>query len=147
MATKTHSGLKIRLNYEDSEGDPGISCPEPGAKQSEKDSCDVNLIVARHSQTGLLEHVVDLQAAYGDFSSVDDYQTSLNKIMAAEEAFMELPAQVRSRFANDPAQLLGFLQDPSNRSEAEKLGLITPKPAQANALAPETLPGNPPSPK
>ncbi len=29
----------------------------PGAKQSMKDECDVNLIVARFAETGLMEHL------------------------------------------------------------------------------------------
>lgn len=140
MSTKTHSGLRIRLNYDPSEGDPGVICTEPGAKQSDKESCDVNYIVARHLQTGLVDHVVDVQAAYGDFTSVEDYQSNLNKILAAEAAFMELPAKIRSRFNNEPSQLLGFLQDDNNYQEASSLGLVTPKPAQAETLTPTSTP-------
>ena len=45
-------------------------------------------------------------------------------VVKAEEAFMTLPAVVRARFANDPAGIFTFLQDPANRDEAVKLGLI-----------------------
>ena len=37
---------------------------------------------------------------------------------------MALPAHLRARFENDPAQLIDFLGDENNRSEAEKLGLL-----------------------
>ena len=53
-----------------------------------------------------------------------DYQDAYNMVVKAEEAFMTLPAAVRARFANDPAGIFAFLQDPSNRDEAVQLGLI-----------------------
>ena len=46
--------------------------------------------------------------------------------MAADDAFMALPAAVRERFNNDPAELVDFVSDVNNRSEAIDLGLIPP---------------------
>ena len=48
----------------------------------------------------------------------------MNQIVAAQEAFNGLPAAVRKRFGNDPGQMLDFLDDPQNASEAVKLGLV-----------------------
>jgi hypothetical protein len=37
---------------------------------------------------------------------------------------MALPADVRARFENDPANLLDFMVNPANNAECIKLGLI-----------------------
>jgi phage internal scaffolding protein len=39
---------------------------------------------------------------------------------------MALPAQIRSRFDNDPAKLIDFLENEQNHDEAIKLGLVNP---------------------
>ena len=38
---------------------------------------------------------------------------------------MALPAQIRSRFENDPAKLIDFLDNSENLDEAIKLGLVS----------------------
>ena len=48
----------------------------------------------------------------------------MNRVLAAKTEFESLPAQIRARFQNDPAQLIEFLQDENNRPEAEELGLV-----------------------
>lgn len=79
----------------------------------------------RYANDGLLDHVNNFQGSYGDFTSALDYQSSLNQVIDAEAAFMDLPAKVRARFGNDPAQLIGFLEsaDPADLEESVKLGL------------------------
>jgi len=37
---------------------------------------------------------------------------------------MRLPADLRARFDNDPAQLIQFLENSDNKDEAIKLGLV-----------------------
>lgn len=104
-------------------------------KQSFKKECDINYVLDRYSKTGSWSanpgDVVGRRPLLGDFSSFDhvDYQTSLNKVIEANNAFKSLPAGVRDRFANDPVRLLSFLEDDSNYAEAVKLGLVEPKPA------------------
>jgi phage internal scaffolding protein len=48
----------------------------------------------------------------------------MNALIAAESEFAALPAQLRNKFGNDPANLVQFLDNPENRAEAEKLGLV-----------------------
>lgn len=96
--------------------------------QAEKDSCDVNLIVAKYAKTGVMGNVRTDQPMYGDFSSAVDYHDALIKIQEAEESFMSLPANVRKRFENDPGKLIDFLQDVKNREEAISLGLVVEAP-------------------
>jgi phage internal scaffolding protein len=65
-----------------------------------------------------------LSPRYGDFTGISDYHTALNRVFAAQDEFEALPAQIRARFNNDPAQLIEFLENSDNRPEAEELGLV-----------------------
>lgn len=90
--------------------------------------------MAKYKATGLIDHVNTFRGSYGDFTSVQDYQLSLNQVMAAQESFEALPSNIRARFQNNPGALLAFLEDPKNQEEAVKLGLINaPPPPQPKA--------------
>lgn len=102
-------------------------------KQSLAEDCDINVIMARFEKTGLLSHTNEASPRYGDFADVVDYDESLRVVMEADEAFMSLPAKVRARFENDPAQLIEFVRDPANAVEALALGLIEPPVAASDA--------------
>lgn len=117
----------------------GLVCEDPSlAQQHMKDECDINVIVERFGVTGQLP-VRAIEPTYGDFSGVSDYHTALNKIKAADEAFMALPAKLRAKFDHDPNALLNFLQNEQNRDEAIELGLIDGEPvAQPIVSAVET---------
>jgi phage internal scaffolding protein len=95
-------------------------------KQAFKHEVDINRIMAKYQKTGLLP-VTNKSPLYGDFSSIPDFETASNKLIAAQNAFDAQPASLRKRFNNNPSELLHFLQDESNRDEAIKLGLV-PKP-------------------
>lgn len=96
-------------------------------KQSFSQDCDINIIMQRFEKTGIIDSINNRSPQYGDFSDITDYQGSLNQVMRAQEGFSALPASLRSRFDNDPALLLEFLQDSNNYDEAVKLGLIDQK--------------------
>lgn len=120
--------LRTPYNYDTMEASDasGLECPEPTlAQQNSKDECDINTIVRRFGLTGELPSNVRTPQ-YGDFIEATDYHTSLNAVRAADAAFMELPAHIRSRFNNDAGALVDFVSDDSNRAEAEKLGLVLP---------------------
>lgn len=113
--------------------------PDDGlTQQNFQEETDINNIMAKFAKTGLVEHVNRIAGSYGDFTTVQDYQLHLDQVMAADAAFMQLPAAIRRRFDNDPAHLLAFIQDPKNRDEAVSLGLVKapPPPEQKGALAP-----------
>ena len=71
-----------------------------------------------------------------DFEEAFDFQSSMNVIRAAEEAFNAMPAEVRDRFQNDPGRFLEFANDASNYDEALKMGLAIKRPEKA-AVRPE----------
>lgn len=106
----------------------GLACGDPTrAQQNFKEETDINTIVRRFGLTGQLPDNVRVPT-YGDFDQVNDFQTALNAVHQAEDAFMALPAALRAEFQNDPQQLLEFVANPDNRSKAVKLGLIPEPP-------------------
>lgn len=114
--------------------------------QSHVDSCDVNLIVKQYEKTGLLKNVGDGTLRYGDLTNLPTFQEAQNIVVAAKEAFADLPAKIRDRFQNDPEKLMEFIDNDENYDEAVKLGLVVkpvaadPVPSQPAAPAAETAP-------
>lgn len=124
--------LRTPFNYDTDKAsaETALICDDPSlAQQQFRDDADINTLVQRFALTGQLPHEVAMPQ-YGDFTSVTDYRTALHAVMAAEDAFMSLPADVRSRFANDPQLLLEFVSDPANYDEAVKLGLSVAPPKE-----------------
>lgn len=78
-------------------------------KQAFKDETDINLVVKRHAQTGVWDHLNTRQPHYGDFTMATDLQTAIERVNAAEDDFMSLPASVRAVCDNDPVGLLQLL--------------------------------------
>lgn len=93
-------------------------------KQEFKASCDLNNILKKYVRNGVNPFVVTADAKFGDFTNVPSYADALNLVISASDHFNALPAVVRKRFGNDPAEMLNFLSDPRNVEEAVKLGLI-----------------------
>jgi phage internal scaffolding protein len=118
--------LRTPYNYDTdaASNESGLACEEPSlAQQHFKEECDINTILQKFSITGLLPES-PLSPRYGDFSGISDYHTALNRVIAAQDEFEALPAQIRARFDNDPAKLIEFLDNDANRPEAEDLGLV-----------------------
>lgn len=104
-------------------------------KRSFKAECDINTVMRKYQLTGVLEHTNTFQGQYGEFADIEDYQTSLNKVMDAQDMFMSLPSSIRRRFDNDPGEFLAFTTDEKNHDELVELGLI-PKPAPKEPAEP-----------
>jgi len=103
-------------------------------KQSFKDECNINNIVAKYMRTGQCTHLNSHKPRYIDCVGVADYQDALAIVAAAQREFDALPAKVRARFANDPCAMVAFVDDPKNLDDAVKLGLLDPKNASEAAL-------------
>lgn len=106
--------------------------------QSERDECDINTIVRRF---GLGQELPPVSVApqYGDFTGVSDYHTALNLLKEADERFMSMPADVRSRFDNDAGKFLAFCYDEKNVDEMAKLNLLSPEAMERRRLEAEAL--------
>lgn len=115
--------------------------------QSEKDNCDINEIVRRFGITGKLPDNFQ-PPVYGDFTDVSDYRSAMQAVRDAAESFMEMPAELRKRFDNDPAKLIDFMGDAANQREAHELGLVSTAPVPvdlATAPTPEPVVDLPPT--
>lgn len=132
--------LRTPYNYDKdaASNESGLHCEDASlAQQHFKEECDINTILQKFNITGLLPEQT-LSPRYGDFTGIGDYHTALNRVIAAQDEFEALPAQIRARFDNDPAQLIEFLENSDNRSEAEELGLIEKATAEAVEVAKTT---------
>lgn len=94
--------------------------------QSFAEEVDINTIVERFGLTGELPENLVLPRE-GDFTDALDYQQSLNLLIMANRAFLEMPAQVRARFGNNAEEFVAFASDPANLDECRKLGLADPQ--------------------
>lgn len=105
-----------------------LICLDPTkAQQNFKEETDINTIVRRFGLTGELPDNYRAPQ-YGDFTGITDYQSALNQVMAAEDSFMQIPAETRAKFHNDPQNLLKFLDNPDNYEEALRLKLVQKRP-------------------
>jgi len=105
------------------------------------DESDINSIVRRARLTGILPSG-ERAPQYGDFTQVFDYHTAQNTIAVANNAFAELPSELRAMFKNDPALWLDYMSDPKNRDEAVELGLLPPSGAETPHIAAQEGDGN-----
>lgn len=124
----------------------GFRCEgESSALQQFKEECDINTIVKRFGLTGEMPANLGMPVS-GDFSGVVDFHSAMNLVVQATEAFESLPADLRKQFHHDPGELIAFLEDPGNREQAEKLGLVNKPPEQTRDKAPAVAPPSPPEP-
>jgi len=118
-----------------------VTKPPSMTKQSFAAECDINNILKQYKKTGIISHI-NAQAARGTYQDLPDdvdYQSALNLIINAENAFATLPSGVRDRFGNDPAEFMAFMADPKNAEEIVQLGLATPR-AQESSPGPDPAP-------
>lgn len=118
MEVRKNGTLRVRtMNLEESK-----------TQQQFADECDINNIISKYKKTRELP-LARKEGVYADLSMVPaDYHQAQQIIADANDAFMRLPADLRNRFENDPAQLLAFTSDASKYDEGVQLGLYEPKP-------------------
>lgn len=120
-----------------------VDCSQGGMTKSEfKADCDVNLIMKKYVRNGVIDHVANVEAIYGDFDYAN-YHEFMNQAIAAEEAFLELPAKARKYFENDPANFLQYMNDNPDADLLRELGL-TNRWAEPDVV-PEPMPEGVPS--
>lgn len=109
---------------------------ESKAVQSEKENCDINVIVKRFGVTGVVPGSVR-PLSYENYEDVFDFQSAMNSIRSAEETFAALPADLRRRFANSPQLYLEFCSNAENIPEMRRMGMALPEPEPAPAPDPQ----------
>lgn len=114
---------------------------EPTMTQEQfKDTVNINKIMEKYHKTGMINHLRRNEGVYADLTKIKDYRSALETVQSADAAFMNLPSSVRSRFANDPQQLIEFVSDKKNRDEAIELGLIPKPPTPPFSPSPSPTP-------
>lgn len=119
---------RVAISFINDDGEPVFSPTE----QSHKDMCDVDKIIRQYDRTGLVTHLNTARALYGDFTQINEYQESMNIVIAAETAFQALPSQVRREFENDAGKFMEFATNPKNKDKMIELGLIE-KPVETSS--------------
>lgn len=104
----------------------GLFCEdETLAQQQFRDECDINTIIRNFGLTGQMPADVRVPLQ-GDFAEAPDFQSAMNLLLAAEDAFMQYPAELREEFQNDPGKFVEFVSDPKNVERCRELGLARP---------------------
>lgn len=98
-------------------------------EQHHKDDVDLNVMMARMGVTNR-ERIpeVPISPEINDFTEVVDLREAMDRMNTAKEQFAGLPAKLRARFNNNPANMYTFLQDRENYAEAVKIGLLQQAP-------------------
>jgi len=96
-------------------------------KQSFKDECDINVIMARYQATGQLPDNLNPSSPQYIDATGFDFDLAMNLVAEASSSFEELPSAIRARFNNDPCAFLDFVHDPANHSEMADMGLLVPE--------------------
>ncbi len=103
---------------------------ESRTRQSELRYCDINVIMAKYEQTGVLPQV-GVEAFYADVSDVGDFREAVERVQRGDEVFMSLPASVRKEFDNDAVAFVDFCTDDVNRAgnmaKLHELGVVVPE--------------------
>lgn len=114
-------------------------------QQQFKDQVDVNKIIQKYKKTGDKSFLESSKlGVYSDTTMFKDYQSSLNKVIDANNAFGALSSDIRLKFNNDPQQLITYLQNPKNKEESIKLGLRVKRDNSNDAKTPDPITPIPP---
>lgn len=114
-------------------------------RQEFADECDVNKLMARYQKVGVWPlPPVGREPRYLDLGEVPDFQTAMQMMIDAENAFMRLPALTRREFDNDPMRFVEFAQNKDNLPKLREWGLAAPEKAPDAPMRVEVV--NPPAP-
>lgn len=134
---EVRTGFPFNYDADAASAATGLRCIEPTMTQQQfREEVDINTILRRFRLTGEMPSDVRMPT-YADFTDVYDFHTAANAVAQAREAFETMPANVRTRFHNDPGEFVDFCSREENRAEAARLGLIPmPKPAETPPAEP-----------
>lgn len=140
--------MRFKTIFDTYQEKKGIEFSEPTMTiQSEKDNCDINVIMNRYATCGTpLPYRTDgVQPVYADVSELGDYMENYQRCKQAEEMFNALPSALRKELDNNPANLLPFIQNKENESRCIEYGLIN-KPIVKAPQTPVVVDSNPVNP-
>lgn len=100
------------------------------ADKQYKDECSVEGIIRRY---GVLPKPESKPLGV-DVSEYGDFHVCMDKVQTGIDEFMSMPSNLRARFGNDPRAFYDWIHNPSNVSEAVKLGLMIPQTEEKTAV-------------
>ena len=110
--------------------------------QSFKKMCDINVIIANATKTGLLSHEKQSLGQYIDNTQIPSLLDAQLLIRDANNSFMALPSQIRKLMDHDSTKLVEFINDSENFDILVKHGILEKRiqqdvEPQASESAPE----------
>lgn len=90
-----------------------------------QDECDINRIIKR----GRPNHFAPAQFHTGviDYTKMPtSYAEAMQFTMDIQKQFNQIKPEIRGMFHNNPQELINFIDNPANRAQAQKLGLLPP---------------------
>jgi len=103
-----------------------VWCMDDRAKQADKDSADINVIMRRNLAAGVLPQTRQVPI-FADISEIGSLQEAMEMMDGARAVFMKLDADTREAFGNDPRAFVAASQNDAMRPLFEKLGLTIAK--------------------
>jgi len=123
---------------------PKAKQPDFAVQQAPAIDADLGTMVAKHmAGPGRMGNPIGnpLATRKPRFMEVphESLQEMLNTVLDAQNEFRKLPARLKGWHNNDPVQFLRWLQNPDNKAEAIKLGLINPPEVDLTAQTAATI--------
>lgn len=121
--------VEIRSRFDGHERPAGFRSENPTmTKQEFKTECDINVIMDRYQVMGtpLIDPMTmrSGEPMFGDFSEIPNLQDAQNKLIEAENMFMQLPSKIRQKFDNNPIEFVNYCQKQENVGEMRELGIL-----------------------
>lgn len=112
-------------------------------RASFRDECNINSIMAKALKGGHVP-INPKSALFGDVSNMGTYHEMNMRLQEIQDEFnRNVPAEIRLKFGNDSGRFADWLQNPENKDEAIRLGLLEDpervKEMRAEALADEQI--------
>lgn len=119
--------IEIKTAYGPKENPVTINNEVTMTKQSLAANLDVNNIIKRYTKTGILLNAQNLEAVYGEITSMD-LREALEKVSKADEMFSQVPSKIRAQFDNDAGAFIDFATNPANIAQMREWGFANPEP-------------------
>lgn len=111
-----------------------VSDVETRTQQQFAEEVDINVIVERFGLTGEVPQGVRVPLNE-EFVETMTYHEAMNKLIDADDAFMQFPAKIRAEFQNDAGKFVAYVSDPVNVERCREWGLAKPLSAAPEPFA------------
>lgn len=99
---------------------------EGKARQEFKAESDLNVLLKR-GESAIIPALRE-QGVFADLTGIGDLHACLETVRRATDAFMQLPAKVRSEFDNDPAAFTAAFDTPEGVAKLRELKVVAEAP-------------------